>query len=198
VRIAARPTAAVIDMSAGFRESPDDLPDRAGFSVHFLHPQGELLRSSALSEVDCVTSDVVMPRVDGFALRRLVRTAQPTFAVILVTGRRELAVLDRGSRPRHRQHLRPRRPPSQRRACSPRTLFSRCRGDRSYLIRARGVVQTSPSLWLYRTYMPSRAAVQMPSFHNWVRCLPNSIYSWSLTAALAARNSAQQALSALE
>lgn len=136
MRTAARPTAAVIDMSAGFRESLDDLPDRAGFGVHFLHPQGEFLRSSALSEVDCRISDVVMPTVDGFGLRRPGRTAH---------------LLDQGSRPRHRQHLllRPRRPPSQRRTSYPRKLSSRCRDGGSYLIRTCAVVQTSPRLWLY-------------------------------------------------
>ena len=98
----AKSTIAVIDDDYRVRESLRDLLDCAGFGVRLFASSGEFLRSSALSEVDCVISDVAMPNTDGFALQRLVREARPTLPVILVTGRHELAATateaDRGGR----------------------------------------------------------------------------------------------------
>jgi FixJ family two-component response regulator len=63
----------------------------------------DFLGSSALSEVDCVISNVALPTIDGFTLQRLVREARRTLPVLFVTGRHELAVAateaDRGGRP---------------------------------------------------------------------------------------------------
>jgi PleD family two-component response regulator len=102
VTTAARPTIAVIDDDCRVRESLADLLDCAGFGVRLFASSGEFLRSSALSQADCVISDVAMPTIDGFALQRLVREARPTLPVILVTGRRELVAAateaDRGGR----------------------------------------------------------------------------------------------------
>jgi FixJ family two-component response regulator len=103
VTTAVRPTVAVIDDDCRVRESLDDLLDCAGFGVRLFACSSEFLGSSALSEVDCVISDVALPTIDGFTLQRLVREARPTLPVILVTGRHELAVAateaDRGGRP---------------------------------------------------------------------------------------------------
>jgi FixJ family two-component response regulator len=102
VTTAARPTIAVIDDDCRVRESLADLLDCAGFGVRLFASADEFLRSSALSEADCVISDVAMPIIDGFALQRLVRGARPTLPVILVTARRELVAAateaDRGGR----------------------------------------------------------------------------------------------------
>jgi FixJ family two-component response regulator len=98
----AKSTIAVIDDDCRVRESLHDLLDCAGFGVRLFASSGEFLRSSAVSEVDCVISDLAMPTIDGFALQRLVREARPTLPVILVTGRHELAAAateaDRGGR----------------------------------------------------------------------------------------------------
>jgi FixJ family two-component response regulator len=92
VTTAAKPTIAVIDDDCRVRESLDDLLDCAGFGVRLFASSIEFLGSSALSEVDCVISDVAMPIIDGLALQQLVREARPTLPVILVTGRHDLAV----------------------------------------------------------------------------------------------------------
>jgi FixJ family two-component response regulator len=102
VTAAAKRTVAVIDDDCRVRESLDDLLDCAGFGVRLFASSSEFLRSSALSEVDCVILDVAMPAMGGFALQRLVREARPTLPVILVTGHHELAAAateaDRGGR----------------------------------------------------------------------------------------------------
>jgi FixJ family two-component response regulator len=94
---------AVVDDDCRILESLHDLLDWAGFGVRVFASPGEFLRRSALSEVDCVISDIAMLAVDGFALQRLVRGARPTLPVILTTGRHELATAkneaDRGGRP---------------------------------------------------------------------------------------------------
>jgi FixJ family two-component response regulator len=98
----AKSTIAVIDDDCRVRESLHDLLDCAGFGVRLFTSSAEFLGGSAVSEVDCVISDVAMPTMDGFALQRLVREERPTLPVILVTGRHELAAaateVDRGGR----------------------------------------------------------------------------------------------------
>jgi FixJ family two-component response regulator len=87
----AKPTVAVIDDDCRLLESLHDLLDCAGFGVRLFASPGEFLGTSALSEVDCVISDVAMPAVDGFALQRLIREERPTLPVILISGRHDLA-----------------------------------------------------------------------------------------------------------
>jgi FixJ family two-component response regulator len=78
VTTTARATIAVIDDDCRVRESLDDLLDCAGFGVRLFASSIEFLGSSALSEVDCVISDVAMPIIDGLALQQLVREPDPT------------------------------------------------------------------------------------------------------------------------
>jgi FixJ family two-component response regulator len=82
---------AVIDDDSRVLESLHDLLDSAGFGVRLFASPSEFWHTSALSEVDCVISDVAMPATDGFALQRMIRAARPTLPVILITGRDDLA-----------------------------------------------------------------------------------------------------------
>jgi FixJ family two-component response regulator len=43
-----------------------------------------------LSEIDCLISDIGMPDMDGFELRRLALAERPGLPVILITGRPDL------------------------------------------------------------------------------------------------------------
>jgi len=43
-----------------------------------------------LSEIDCLISDIGMPDMNGFELRRLALSERPELPVILITGRPEL------------------------------------------------------------------------------------------------------------
>ena len=43
-----------------------------------------------LSDIDCLISDIGMPDMDGFELRRLALSERPELPVILITGRPEL------------------------------------------------------------------------------------------------------------
>jgi FixJ family two-component response regulator len=94
----AKPTVAVIDDDCRILESLHDLLDAAGFGVRLFTSPGGFLRASAVYQVDCVISDMVMPAIDGLALQRLVREARPTLPVILMTGRHELAATGEADR----------------------------------------------------------------------------------------------------
>src|SRR5580704_16487030 len=97
-RSAAKRTVAVIDDDYRILESLHDLLDAAGFDVRLFASPGGFLRASAVYQVDCVISDMVMPAIDGVALQRLVREARPTLPVILITGRHELAATGEADR----------------------------------------------------------------------------------------------------
>ena len=88
-----RPIVALIDDDHRVLESLEDLLEAAGYSVRSFASSEQFLES-AISEVDCVISDVGMPGDDGFSLQKTVRSIRPALPVILITGRHEFATAE--------------------------------------------------------------------------------------------------------
>jgi FixJ family two-component response regulator len=86
----AKPTVAVVDDDYRVLESLEDLLESAGYAVRLFASARQFL-DTAITEVDCVISDIGMPGADGFALQRIVRNFRPSLPVILITGRHEFA-----------------------------------------------------------------------------------------------------------
>ena len=85
-----RSVIAVVDDDQRVLESLELLLDSADHAVRPFSAATALLESDALSEIDCLVSDVAMPVMDGVALARAVQAARPGLPVILVTGRPDL------------------------------------------------------------------------------------------------------------
>jgi FixJ family two-component response regulator len=88
-----KPVVAVIDDDHRVLESLEDLLQSAGYAVRLFASAKQFL-DTAISEVDCVISDIGMPHPDGFALQQIVRNSRPTLPVILITGRHEFAAAE--------------------------------------------------------------------------------------------------------
>lgn len=85
-----KPVVAVVDDDHRLLESLEDLLESAGYAVK-LFVSAEQFLDTAVTEVDCVISDIGMPGPDGFELQQTVRNLRPTLPVILITGRHEFA-----------------------------------------------------------------------------------------------------------
>jgi FixJ family two-component response regulator len=85
-----KPVVAVVDDDYRVLESLEDLLESAGYGV-LLFDSAKQFLDTAIAEVDCVISDIVMPGADGFALQQIIRNFRPTLPVILITGRHEFA-----------------------------------------------------------------------------------------------------------
>ena len=64
-------------------------------------------RVADLSDIDCLISDIGMPEMDGFELRRLALSERPELPVILITGRPELRAQDSSNIERDRYFEKP-------------------------------------------------------------------------------------------
>lgn len=84
---------AIVDDDQRLLDSLEDLLESAGHAVRTFSSPQTLLDSSALQEIDCLISDIGMPGMDGFELRRVMRERRPGVPVILITGRHEIAEL---------------------------------------------------------------------------------------------------------
>ena len=89
----AKPVVAVVDDDYRVLESLEDLLESAGYRVRLFASAKQFL-DTAITEVDCVISDIGMPDADGFALQRIIRNSRPTLPVILITGRHEFATAE--------------------------------------------------------------------------------------------------------
>lgn len=87
---ARRSIVAVVDDDHRALESLADLLEAAGYDVRLYSSGRMLLQRGHLSEIDCLISDIGMPDMDGFELRRLALTERPGLPVILITGRPDL------------------------------------------------------------------------------------------------------------
>jgi FixJ family two-component response regulator len=86
----ARFLVAVVDDDPRALESLADLLEAAGYDVR-LYPSAQLVWTRGdLSDIDCLISDIGMPEMNGFELRRLALLECPDLPVILITGRPEL------------------------------------------------------------------------------------------------------------
>jgi FixJ family two-component response regulator len=81
---------AVVDDDPGMLDSVESLLNSADYAVRLFPTATALLESGALTDIDCLISDVAMPLMDGLELARAVQAVRPALPVILVTGRPEL------------------------------------------------------------------------------------------------------------
>jgi len=77
---------AVADDDESVRESLGSLLGSSGYTVRLFDSAVALLASGALADIDCLISDIEMPRVDGYELARLASMTRPELPVILITG----------------------------------------------------------------------------------------------------------------
>jgi DNA-binding NtrC family response regulator len=85
--------AAIVDDDERFLWSLENLLESAGCTVRLFSSAEALLASGDLPEIDCLISDIDLPKINGFELLRLVYAARPELPVILVTGHH--AIVDR-------------------------------------------------------------------------------------------------------
>ena len=93
-----KPVVAIVDDDQRLLESLEDLLESAGHAVRTFSSARTLLDSSVLPEIDCLISDIGMPGMDGFELKRVMRERRPDLPVILITGRHEIAELPQAQR----------------------------------------------------------------------------------------------------
>jgi len=86
---------AVVDDDQRILESLDELLESAGYAVRLFASAAALLERDNLAEIDCLISDIDLPKIDGFELLQLVHTARPELPAMLITGHPEL--VDRSS-----------------------------------------------------------------------------------------------------
>jgi FixJ family two-component response regulator len=92
----AKPVVAVVDDDYRVLESLEDLLESAGYSVRLFASAKQFL-DTAITEVDCVISDIGMPDADGFILQQIITNSRPTLPVILITARHEFATAERAA-----------------------------------------------------------------------------------------------------
>jgi FixJ family two-component response regulator len=88
---------AVVDDDQRILESLDELLESAGYAVRLFASAAALLERDYLAEIDCIISDIDLPKIDGFELLHLVHRVRPKLPVMLITGHPEL--VDRLSPP---------------------------------------------------------------------------------------------------
>ena len=81
---------AVVDDDHRTLESLADLLEAEGYDVRLYTSAKAVWTRGGLSDIDCLISDIGMPEMDGFELRRLALSERPELPVILITGRPEL------------------------------------------------------------------------------------------------------------
>jgi FixJ family two-component response regulator len=81
---------AVVDDDHRTLESLGDLLEAAGYDVRLYSSAIMAWNHGRWSDIDCLVSDVGMPAMDGFELRRLALSVRPELPVILITGRPEV------------------------------------------------------------------------------------------------------------
>jgi FixJ family two-component response regulator len=79
---------AVVDDHQSVLESLESLLQCVGYEVCVFDSGMALLRSGHLADIDCLISDIDLPKIDGFELSRLARAAKLELPVILITGER--------------------------------------------------------------------------------------------------------------
>lgn len=85
-----RSVVAVVDDDPRALESLAGLLEAAGYGVRPYPSATSIWKRGGLSGIDCLITDVGMPDMDGFELRRLALAERPGLPVILITGRPEL------------------------------------------------------------------------------------------------------------
>ena len=81
---------AVVDDDSRTLESLADLLEAAGYDVCLYASGISAWNQCPWSTIDCLMSDIGMPDMSGFELRRLALSIRPELPVILITGRAEI------------------------------------------------------------------------------------------------------------
>lgn len=84
-----RPMIAVVDDDPRLLESLEELLESAGYSACCFSSASELL-DRGLSGLDLLITDIGMPGMYGFELRKRVKSASPDLPVFLITGRHDI------------------------------------------------------------------------------------------------------------
>jgi FixJ family two-component response regulator len=84
-----KPIVAVVDDDPRIRESLESLIESAGFKARVFPLAEDFLSGELLAEIDCLITDVRMPKMDGLELQRLVRLKRPELPVIFITAHHE-------------------------------------------------------------------------------------------------------------
>ena len=84
-----KPIVAVVDDDPRVRESLESLIESAGFKAQVFPLAEDFLSGELLAEIDCLITDVRMPKMDGLELQRLVRLKRPELPVIFITAHHE-------------------------------------------------------------------------------------------------------------
>jgi FixJ family two-component response regulator len=84
-----KPIVAVVDDDPRLRESLESLIESAGFQAQVFPLAEDFLSGELLAEIDCLITDVRMPKMDGLELQRLVRLKRPELPVIFITAHHE-------------------------------------------------------------------------------------------------------------
>ena len=103
----ARFVVAVVDDDHRTLESLADLLEAAGYDVRLYSSATTLCERGGLTDIDCLVSDIGMPEMNGFELRRLALSERPELPVILMTGRPELRAQDSSNIERDRYFEKP-------------------------------------------------------------------------------------------
>lgn len=85
----ARKVVAVVDDDPRILESLEELLESAGYDVR-LHASASSLLASDIASIDCLITDIGMPVMDGFELRKRAKQLRPDLPVFLISGRRDL------------------------------------------------------------------------------------------------------------
>lgn len=80
-----KPIVAVVDDDPRIRESLESLIESAGFEARVFPLAEDFLSGELLAEMDCLITDVRMPKMDGLELQRRVRLKRPELPVIFIT-----------------------------------------------------------------------------------------------------------------
>jgi FixJ family two-component response regulator len=80
---------AVVDDDYRVLESLDEMLTAAGHQVLLFASGTKFLEAECTQQIDCLISDVGMPRMSGWQLMQIARAQRPDLPVILITGRDE-------------------------------------------------------------------------------------------------------------
>lgn len=78
---------AVVDDDSRVLESLDEMLTAAGHQVLLFASGASFVEADCTQHIDCLISDIGMPRMSGWQLLQIAREQRPDLPVILITGR---------------------------------------------------------------------------------------------------------------